>query len=78
MGKTTYGKGIVQRIFDLKDGTAVKLTVSSYYTPSGVNIHGVGIVPDVEVDFDSEAYAKDKTDTQLQKGIEVMKELIDK
>ena len=78
VGKTTYGKGIVQRIFDLKDGTAVKLTVSSYYTPSGVNIHGVGIVPDVEVDFDSEAYAKDKTDTQLQKGIEVMKELIDK
>ena len=78
VGKTTYGKGIVQRIFDLRDGTAVKLTVSSYFTPSGVNIHGVGIEPDVEVDFDSEAYSKDKTDTQLQKGIEVMKELIDK
>jgi carboxyl-terminal processing protease len=78
VGKTTYGKGIVQRIFDLRDGTAVKLTVSSYFTPSGVNIHGVGIKPDVEVDYDAEAYAKDKTDTQLQKGIEVMKELIDK
>ncbi len=78
VGKTTYGKGIVQRIFDLKDGTAVKLTVSSYFTPSGVNIHGVGIEPDVEVEFDSEAYANDKTDTQLNKGIEVMKELIDK
>ena len=78
VGKTTYGKGIVQRIFDLRDGTAVKLTVSSYFTPNGINIHGVGIEPDVEVDFDAEAYAKDKTDTQLQKGIEVMKELIDK
>ena len=78
VGKTTYGKGIVQRIFDLRDGTAVKLTVSSYFTPSGVNIHGVGIKPDVEVDYDAEAYSKDKTDTQLQKGIEVMKELIDK
>ena len=78
VGKTTYGKGIVQRIFDLRDGTAVKLTVSSYFTPSGVNIHGIGIEPDVEVDFDSEAYAKDKTDTQLDKGIEVMKELLDK
>ena len=78
VGKTTYGKGIVQRIFDLRDGTAVKLTVSSYFTPNGVNIHGIGIEPDVEVDFDSEAYANDKTDTQLDKGIEVMKELLDK
>ena len=78
VGKTTYGKGIVQRIFDLRDGTAVKLTVSSYFTPNGVNIHGIGIEPDVEVDYDSEAYAKDKTDTQLNKGIEVMKELLDK
>ena len=78
VGKTTYGKGIVQRIFDLRDGTAVKLTVSSYFTPNGVNIHGIGIEPDIEVEFDSEAYAKYKTDTQLDKGIEVMKELLDK
>ncbi|SFC18497.1 S41 family peptidase [Butyrivibrio sp. YAB3001] len=78
VGKTTYGKGIVQRIFDLRDGTAVKITVSSYFTPNGINIHGVGIEPDVEVDFDSEAYAEDKTDTQLDKGIEVMKDLLDK
>ena len=77
VGKTTYGKGIVQRIFDLKDGTAVKLTVSSYFTPNGVNIHGIGIEPDVEVDFDSEAYAEDKTDSQLDKALEVMQELLD-
>lgn len=78
VGTTTYGKGIVQRIFDLRDGTAVKMTVSSYFTPNGVNIHGVGIAPDVEVELDSEAYAKDKTDNQLDKAIEVMKDLLDK
>jgi carboxyl-terminal processing protease len=78
VGKTTYGKGIVQRIFDLRDGTAVKLTVSSYFTPNGINIHGVGIEPDVEVEYDAEAYAEDKTDTQLNKAKEVMKDLLDK
>ncbi len=78
VGKTTYGKGIVQRIFDLRDGTAVKLTVSSYFTPNGVNIHGVGIAPDIEVEYDPEAYAADKTDTQLDKALEVMQEMLDK
>jgi carboxyl-terminal processing protease len=76
VGMTTYGKGIVQRIFDLKDGTAVKLTVSNYYTPNGNNIHGIGIEPDVEVEFDGDAYAEDKTDNQLDKAIEVMNGLI--
>ena len=78
VGVTTYGKGIVQRIFDLKDGTAVKLTVSDYYTPNGNNIHGIGIDPDVEVEYDADAYAEDKTDNQLDKALEVMKNLLDK
>ncbi len=78
VGKTTFGKGIVQRVFDLKDGTAVKLTVSDYYTPNGNNIHGIGIEPDVEVEYDADAYAKDKTDTQLDKAIDVMNGLLDK
>ncbi len=77
VGVTTYGKGIVQRIFDLKDGTAVKLTVSDYYTPNGNNIHGIGIEPDVEIEFDPDAYAEDKTDNQLEKGLEVMQDLLD-
>ncbi len=77
VGVTTFGKGIVQRVFDLKDGTAVKLTVSDYYTPNGNNIHGIGIEPDVEVEYDADAYAEDKTDNQLEKGIEVMQELLD-
>ena len=74
VGTTTYGKGIVQRIFDLKDGTAIKLTVSNYYTPNGSDIHGVGIEPDVEIEFDADAYAEDKTDNQLDKAVEVLKE----
>ena len=77
VGTTTFGKGIVQRIFDLKDGTAVKLTVSDYYTPNGNNIHGIGIEPDVEIEFDADAYAEDKTDNQLEKGIEEMEKLLD-
>ncbi len=77
VGVTTFGKGIVQRIFDLKDGTAIKLTVSDYYTPNGNNIHGIGIEPDVEIEFDSDAYAEDKTDNQLDKAIEIMNEMLD-
>ncbi|RKM58507.1 S41 family peptidase [Butyrivibrio sp. X503] len=78
VGTTTFGKGIVQSVYDLNDGTAVKLTVSSYYTPNGNNIHGIGIEPDVEIEFDAEAYAEDKSDNQLDKAVEVMKDLLDK
>lgn len=49
VGNTTFGKGIVQKTFPLGDGSAVKLTVSKYYTPNGENIHGTGLKPDVEV-----------------------------
>lgn len=72
IGTTTFGKGIVQQIFTLDDGSAVKLTVSHYYTPNGNDIHKVGIEPDVELEFDSEAYEKDKTDNQLDKAMEIL------
>lgn len=49
VGETTFGKGIVQKIYQLSDGSAVKITVSKYYTPKGINIHGTGIDPDIEV-----------------------------
>ncbi len=78
VGTTTYGKGIVQRIFDLNDGTAIKLTISNYYTPNGNNIHGIGIEPDVEIELDADAYAEDKTDNQLDRALEVMKDMLDK
>ncbi len=78
VGKTTYGKGIVQRIFPLSDGSAIKLTISAYYTPSGVNIHGTGIEPDIEVDFDADRYleSEGEDDTQLNAAIEEMEKLI--
>jgi carboxyl-terminal processing protease len=55
IGETSYGKGSVQRIFELRDG-GFKLTMSRYYTPSGVNIDKVGITPDIEItdDFSEE------------------------
>ena len=74
VGTTTFGKGIVQRIISLTDGSAVKLTVSHYYTPNGNNIHEVGIEPDVEIAFDGDAYYNDGVDNQLDKAIEVMEE----
>lgn len=76
VGTTTYGKGIVQKIYPLSDGTAVKLTVSKYYTPDGNNIHGTGIEPDVEAELPEELmYAVEvpkEEDTQLQAAIEVL------
>ncbi|MBS6194815.1 MAG: S41 family peptidase [Clostridiales bacterium] len=49
VGTTTFGKGIVQKTYALGDGSAVKMTVSKYYTPNGTNIHGTGIEPNEEV-----------------------------
>lgn len=72
VGTTTYGKGIVQRIHSLDDGTAIKLTVSAYFTPAGRNIHGIGIEPDIELEYDYEAYEADGSDNQVDKAIEIL------
>ena len=71
VGTTTYGKGIVQKVINLSDGSAVKLTVSNYFTPNGNNIHKIGIDPDVEVEFVAEQY-KNGVDNQLEKAKEVL------
>lgn len=76
VGTTTYGKGIVQKVINLSDGSAVKLTVSTYYTPKGNNIHKVGVAPDVEVEFDAEQYAAG-VDNQLEKAKEVLAEKLE-
>lgn len=74
IGTTTFGKGIVQQIFSLADGSAIKLTVSDYYTPSGRNIHGIGIEPDIEYEFDADAYyGEEKFDNQLERAKEFLK-----
>lgn len=77
VGTTSYGKGIVQRIVGLDDGSAVKLTVSSYFTPNGNNIHGIGIEPDVVCEFDSESYYEKDIDNQLEEAKRVLQQLID-
>ena len=70
VGETTFGKGIVQYVIGLEDGSAVKLTGAKYYTPEGRNIHGTGIAPDVEVELDNEA----EGDEQLNKAVEILLE----
>ncbi|NLV88148.1 MAG: S41 family peptidase [Tissierellia bacterium] len=81
IGTTTFGKGVVQRIIDLKDGTGLKLTISEYFTPNGTNIHGVGIDPDIVVELPEgvEEIGVDnlKEDTQLQRAIEEIKSNIE-
>lgn len=72
LGTTTFGKGIVQNIVTLSDGTAIKLTVSNYYTPLGNNIHEIGVEPDEVLEFDGEAYLEDDTDNQLNRAIEIL------
>lgn len=73
VGTTTYGKGVVQQLFELNDGTCLKLTISEYFTPKGRNIHGKGISPDVEVKYQYDKENPD-ADNQLDKAIEVMNE----
>lgn len=72
VGTQTYGKGVVQQIFDLKDNTCVKLTISEYYTPKGRNINGKGITPDVVVEYELDEN-NPEADNQLEKAIEELK-----
>lgn len=76
VGEKTFGKGIVQSVIELKDGTAIKLTTSQYFTPNGINIHGKGIMPDIEVKAGEATPGSDKIDPvgdpQLKKAVEVL------
>ncbi|MBI3330483.1 MAG: S41 family peptidase [Candidatus Omnitrophica bacterium] len=66
MGTKSHGKASVQTIFPLKDGSALRLTTSAYFTPEGRSIHGQGIVPDVEVPFEKPPEQKPKGPTEDQ------------
>lgn len=76
VGTTTFGKGIVQNLIPLGDGTAVKLTVAHYFTPAGIDLHKKGIEPDVVVELDeklkTKAVVELKDDNQLQEAIKVL------
>ena len=78
IGTTTFGKGIVQSIMSNGDGSAVKVTVSGYFTPNGRNIHKIGIEPDIVCEFDSEAYYNEENpvDNQLEKAKEVLADMM--
>lgn len=80
VGTQSFGKGIVQSVIPLSDGSAVKLTVSNYYTPNGRNIHGTGITPDVVVELSEELKQKPvvplSEDNQVQAAIEEVKKLM--
>lgn len=71
VGETTFGKGIVQQLIDLQDGTMLKLTIAQYFTPKGRYIHHTGIEPDVAVELSEEDLAAGK-DTQLDKAAEIV------
>ena len=78
VGKTTFGKGIVQNIIPLSDGDAIKLTTAKYFTPLGNYIHGTGVEPHVVVDYEytgpeDEDYDK-QYDSQFVKALEILKE----
>lgn len=80
IGTKTFGKGIVQTVFPLEDGSAVKLTTAKYYTPKGNYIHKIGIEPDIELEYqysgsEDEPYSM-KYDNQLQKAVSVLEEEI--
>lgn len=62
VGRRTYGKGVVQQIFDLKDGSSLKLTVANYFTPKGRNINGKGISPDIKVTEEDLKQAENEED----------------
>lgn len=78
VGTTTFGKGVVQALYPMSDGSAVKLTVSKYYTPKGKNIHGEGISPDIKVKLNPELFNETELtreeDNQLQAAVQSLEE----
>ena len=75
MGTTSFGKGVVQSVIPLQDGSAVSLTTARYYTPKDNYIHELGIEPDIKVEFDADA-AAEEIDNQLEAAIEEMERIL--
>lgn len=75
VGTKTFGKGVVQTILETGEGTALKVTISKYYTPSGENIQGKGINPDVSVEIPKDTLTQEydrSKDPQFQKALEII------
>ncbi len=77
VGTQTFGKGLVQGLYSLKDGSGIKITIQKYYTPKGVCIQGEGITPDYVVELPDTVtnvlHVGEEEDTQMQKAIEVIR-----
>ena len=73
VGMTTYGKGVVQQLVNLGDGTCLKVTIAEYFTAAGRSINKKGITPDVDVEYEADPDHED-ADNQLDKAIEVVTE----
>lgn len=82
VGMQTFGKGLVQRLFTLPDGSGLNVTIQKYYTPNGTSIHGIGIEPDEMLQLPEKYIAAaltdipEKEDNQLQKALEVLRDKI--
>jgi carboxyl-terminal processing protease len=79
VGTTTFGKGLVQNIYPMPDGSAIKITVAKYYTPSGFCLQGIGLEPDHVVEMDIELTVRLsqltlEEDVQLNFAVELMME----
>ena len=76
VGTKTYGKGIIQELHQLSDGSGLKITTNEYFTPKYNAIHKIGIYPDIEVKLSEEAknqpILEEKDDNQIQKAIEIL------
>ena len=73
VGTKTYGKGVIQNVFQLNDGSALKLTIAEYYTPNEIKINKIGIEPDEVVEDVEQGKDEEPIDEQLDRAIEIIK-----
>lgn len=76
VGAKTFGKWSIQTIEAFGSGSAIKYTIGKWYTPNNENVTGTGLIPDIDIPFDTDAYKKDKTDNQLERAKEEVIKLI--
>ncbi|MCR4791556.1 MAG: S41 family peptidase [Lachnospiraceae bacterium] len=72
LGTNTFGKGVVQDFFYLSDASGIKFTTEEYLTPNGTAINGVGIAPDIELDFDIDRYMEEGIDNQIEAAVQYL------
>ena len=73
LGVKSFGKGSVQQLYPFSDGSALKLTIAKFYTPSGYVINKQGLEPDIKVEMEPRYVGRGDKDTQLLKAVEVLK-----